>query len=248
MSRITAITLFFLILTSHVSKSQTYVRFLTKYEIPIEDTIKNEFKFFELIQNFGSTRLTTRYLFDSTKLSERTSLFDSLGNDIGFRQKEYFESGKIKSIEIVDEQLGEKSLKKYYESGNLKSEIKSKGENLIYEKYLSQEGNEIPRLENRFPSPKGDLKGWYRYLTSTLKYPTEARSSKMEGTVILVFTIDKNGNILDPEVFNKGECHYSLEEEALRVILNYPFQFTPAIEDGELVEVIFKVPIRFQLS
>ena len=228
--------------------AQNYVRFLGKYDIEVKDTSKNEFTHFELIQSHGNALSIHRFLKDSTKVSENTILFDSLRNEIGWSKKEFFASRKIKSMERTDEQTKEKSTKTFYENGALKSEVFLRDGEVVSEKYYNVDGAEIPKPGFSPPSAKDGVDGWNKYLASVLRYPQVARREKAEGTVVVSFRVDEEGQIHDLTVLNRGENHASLEREALRVVEEYPHRWVPATENGVPIETVVKLPLRFKLS
>lgn len=230
------------------SQAQNFVRFLTKYEKEVADIYQTDFKYFELVQGKGSVVLIHRFLKDSTKVFEKTVFFDSLGNEIGMNKKEFFESRKIKSVERVDGLLNERSTKTYHENGTLKSEVLFRDGEVLSEDYYNEYGEEMPKPHFSPATPREGMEGWNRYLASNLKYPVEARRGGQQGMVIIVFTLDKEGVIGDPQVFNRGECHESLEKEALRIFIEYPYRWSPAIEYGVAVESEVRLPVRFKLS
>ena len=228
--------------------AQNYVRFLGKYDFEVEDTSKNDFTHFELIQEKENVILVHRFLKDSTKISENTLLFDSLGNEIGSSKKEFFASMKTKSMERMDEPAKEKFTKTFYENGTLKSEVSLRDGEVTSEKYYNADGGEIPKPEFSPPSPKDGTNGWNKYLGSVLRYPQAARSVKAEGKVIVSFRLDEEGQIHDLTVLNRGENHESLERETLRVVEEYPYPWVPAKENGVPVETKVTLPIAFKLD
>lgn len=230
------------------TQAQNYLRFLNKYDMEIADTSKTDFKYFELVQGQGKVVLIHRFLKDSTKVFERTVLYDSFGNQIGMNKRDFFESKQIKSIERVDNLLDENLTKKFYRNGRLKSEVLLRSGEVVSEKYFASEGGEISKFESGPPNPKDGMEGWNRYLSTQLIYPLEARRSGYQGMVIIVFTLSKEGVIDDPQVFNHGENHESLEKEALKIFKEYPHRWEPAMEDGVPVETVVRLPIRFKLS
>lgn len=229
-------------------KAQNYLRFLGKYGEEVMDTSKTDFTHFELVQGQGNVVLVHRFLKDSTKISEKTVLFDSLGNEIGSSEKVFFASRKTKSLEREDELLREKTTKNFYENGILKSEVLSRDGEVVSEKYYDTDGREIPKPELIPPSPKDGVKGWQKYLASVLRYPQAARNAKAEGKVVLDFVLDEEGVIHDLKVQNRGENHESLEREALRVVEDYPHRWDPAKENGVPVETKVVLPIGFRLN
>ncbi|UPT65791.1 MAG: energy transducer TonB [Sphingobacteriales bacterium JAD_PAG50586_3] len=62
------------------------------------------------------------------------------------------------------------------------------------------------------------------------------------GTVYVNFTIDTLGNVINPKIL-RG-IHPTADNEALRVVKL--LQFTPGIENGRKVEVVYNIPIKFR--
>jgi len=82
------------------------------------------------------------------------------------------------------------------------------------------------------------------YIAKNIKYPREAKQFIYQGTVIVQFTIDKNGEAKDFKVL-KG-VHESLNNEAVRVIRSIK-DWHPALHDGEPYEKTIAIPVKFQL-
>lgn len=234
------------LLTYQVSQAQ-YVRFVDRYDREVKDTTEFSYTYFELIREFGSTVKIERFTRDSVKVSDATTLFDSLGNVEGWRKKEYFLSGNVKSTHKEDKVKEEVEQIRYYENEVVKSQTFYREGHLVNEVYFDKEGQSIVKPESRDASP-GEMEAWNQYMIRNLSYPQAARYSKAEGTVIVICTVDVEGNLLYPEILNKGECHPSIEQEALRLVEKYPDRFVPAMEDGEIVESFYRLPIRFKLS
>lgn len=83
------------------------------------------------------------------------------------------------------------------------------------------------------------------FVYSNLKYPAEAKRQGISGTVVMAFTLDKEGFILDPEV--KRSANPMLDETALEVIekMQAEMQWIPGSQQGKPVAVKFNLPIRF---
>lgn len=90
----------------------------------------------------------------------------------------------------------------------------------------------------------GDVNSFSKWVMQNLKYPEDAIKNKTEGTVILQFTIDKSGKLVNPSVI-KG-VNESLDNEALRVVKESP-EWKPGMTDGKPVNVTFQFPIVFKL-
>lgn len=95
------------------------------------------------------------------------------------------------------------------------------------------------------PIPPGGMEGWSNYLLSNLKYPEEARKMGIEGTVIVVFVINKDGSIRDAEILRGIGA--GVDEEAMRVVTESP-DWTPAYQRGRAVASRMRLPVRFSLG
>lgn len=83
------------------------------------------------------------------------------------------------------------------------------------------------------------------YLSETIIYPTEALEEGVEGTVVVMFIINKEGDVTDISTLTKNG--YGLEEEATRVIGLTSGMWTPAKLRDKPVNMRFRVPVRFTL-
>ena len=90
----------------------------------------------------------------------------------------------------------------------------------------------------------GGEREWATYLKKQLKYPKAAKENKIEGTVVIEFTIHANDTISDVKVFKSVER--SLDEEALRLIKNG--RWIPAIQNGREVNYRTRREIEFKLK
>lgn len=90
----------------------------------------------------------------------------------------------------------------------------------------------------------GGEKVWEAYLKKQLKYPKAAKENRIQGTVVIEFTIHINSTISDLKVFNSVDK--SLDEEALRLIQNG--RWVPAINNGRQVNYRARREIEFRLK
>jgi protein TonB len=95
-----------------------------------------------------------------------------------------------------------------------------------------------------FPGGDGALQ---RFIGENIMYPAEALENGHQGTVMLIFVINKKGNVVDAEIINKGVCHKSLEQEALKVIKSTSGMWKPAIQRDKEVNMRFRIPVKFQI-
>jgi protein TonB len=96
-------------------------------------------------------------------------------------------------------------------------------------------------IESEFP---GGARAWLQYLNEHLVYPKKAVRKRIEGTVLLQFIVDKDGNISDLSVLSGDPI---LAEAALKAMVDCP-RWHPAIKNGRKVKSYKKQPIVFKLQ
>jgi len=99
-------------------------------------------------------------------------------------------------------------------------------------------------IESDYPGGQG---AWARYLNKTLHYPDEAINNESQGTVIVQFIVDKEGNVSDVQAVGGTTSDQSLKDEAVRVIKKSG-KWTPAVQNGRQVKSYKKQPIVFKLD
>lgn len=87
--------------------------------------------------------------------------------------------------------------------------------------------------------------GFTKWILEHLEYPEEAVKNKIEGIVVIQFTIDKNGKLVNPSIL-KG-ANELLDNEALRVVKESP-QWEPAMIKGKPVGVTLALPVTFRIK
>jgi TonB family protein len=122
----------------------------------------------------------------------------------------------------------------YYENGELLEGhcYSPEGNPLEYFPYIT-----MPR----FPGGKAALR---KFIDRELKYPQEAQRMGIEGSVIVLFTVDENGSVKDPGIVN-GDREF-FNKEALRVVGRFP-GWIPGEIDGIPSPLQISVPIEFKL-
>jgi TonB family protein len=95
------------------------------------------------------------------------------------------------------------------------------------------------------PEFPGGQDGLVKYLVSNIKYPQEAKSKGIMGTVYVTFVVETDGTITNAKILRGigGGC----DEEAQRVVSGMP-KWTPGKQRGENVRVQFNLPIKFALE
>jgi protein TonB len=85
----------------------------------------------------------------------------------------------------------------------------------------------------------------YQWLGQNIIYPEMARQKGIEGHVILIFVIEKDGTIGNIKVIK--ELGDGCTEEAIRVVKMMPI-WKPGLKNGQVVRVNFTLPIKFKLT
>ena len=98
-------------------------------------------------------------------------------------------------------------------------------------------------IESEYP---GGPSQWLRYLSKNMRYPEDAVNNEIQGTVVVQFIVDKEGNVSDVQAISGPESG-GLREEAIRVIKKSG-NWNPAIQNGRKVKSYKKQPIVFKLE
>jgi protein TonB len=96
-------------------------------------------------------------------------------------------------------------------------------------------------IESSYPGGDG---AWARFLNKNLHYPDEALNNNIEGTVMVQFVVDQEGNVSDVQVVG-GPTEGGLREEAIRVIRKSG-KWTAAVQNGRKVKSYKRQPIGFK--
>lgn len=105
--------------------------------------------------------------------------------------------------------------------------------------------NEIFTIVEQSPEFPGGMVVLGQYLSTNLRYPTEAQRQRTEGKVFIQFIVEVDGSIQSPRVL-KGIGN-GCDEEAVRVVSTMP-KWIPGKQNGHPVNVQFNLPIRFSLG
>jgi len=97
-------------------------------------------------------------------------------------------------------------------------------------------------IESSYP---GGPSAWARYLNRNLRFPDRAVEDGIQGTVLIQFVVDREGNVSDVTALN--DPGGGLAEEAIRIIKKSG-KWKPAIQNGRTVKSYKKQPITFKLE
>lgn len=161
-------------------------------------------------------------------------------------QKTWYKNGAIRS-EINYEQ-GKKNglVLTYWENGRAKRKDIFKNGKFKKGTCWDELGNSITHFDYVImPEFPGGKRNFYQYLSDNVGYPLKSYNQKVEGKVIIRFTVEKDGSITNVHVF-KG-INEELNWEAMRVVKFMP-KWTPGKIDGELARMRYSIPISFVIN
>lgn len=100
-------------------------------------------------------------------------------------------------------------------------------------------------IDDELPSfPGGDAK-LREWIKKNMKYPSYAKNNGIEGQVLVVFIVEKDGSISNAEV--SWGVDPSLDQEALRIVNKMP-KWKPGMQNGVAMRVKYRLPITFTLK
>ncbi len=91
----------------------------------------------------------------------------------------------------------------------------------------------------------GDANDFSKWVNSQIVYPQDAVDQKIEGKVVLQFTVNKLGEVKDVKVV-RG-VNEILDKEAVRVVESSP-KWEPASQNGVPVSVNYTFPVIFKIN
>jgi protein TonB len=95
------------------------------------------------------------------------------------------------------------------------------------------------------PTYPDGLPKFYKFISSNITYPAEAKEKKVEGNVHISFIVEKDGALSNIKILRKLGA--GTDEEAIRV-LKLVKKWNPGIQNGKPVRVQYNLPIRFSLK
>ena len=157
---------------------------------------------------------------------------------------EAVESGEVESVEaaeIVAEAPADKPVMKSVADVKTVSSNDGKSESKSVSVSVSTSGAD----KGAMPEYPGGLQELMNFLMQNVKYPDAAKAKGLEGKVVVRFTVDAKGKVVNPTVIKSVDP--MLDAEALRVVGKMP-AWKPASVDGKPVDSQFVVPVSFKLS
>ena len=103
----------------------------------------------------------------------------------------------------------------------------------------------IYNVIDQMPEFPGGIDKLPQFINDNIQYPTKAQTEGIQGRVIVQFTVDEDGYIIEPNIVRSVEP--SLNKEALRIIKMLP-KWKPGTLKGKAVKVEYTVPVAFKLN
>ena len=160
--------------------------------------------------------------------------------------KQYYPEGKLLSLSEYKNGKIHGDFKAFYISGKIKRTDKYENDKLILGKCFTEAGLDTTFYTfEEFPRYPGGERAMFGFVHNNLRYPMEAAENGIMGNVIIGFTINKEGTIVN--IHLKKSVNPLLDSEALRII-RLMGKWKPGRKNGDLIDVNFSVPINFILQ
>lgn len=123
------------------------------------------------------------------------------------------------------------------------------------EEYVQEEEDDEPEETNEIfemfdvaekASFRGSDDALQRFIAENITYPPMALENDMQGTVNLMFVVDKTGKVKDIQILGNKKG-FGLEEEAIRVLKLTSGSWSPAKQRDKPVNMRFRIPVKFQI-
>ena len=96
----------------------------------------------------------------------------------------------------------------------------------------------------QMPQFPGGQAAMMKFIADSLRYPSVVCTGGVEGRIVVRFVVDCEGNIVNPLVVRSVDP--LLDREAIRLVKSMP-KWIPGKQNGEPVNVVCFVPVRFKL-
>ena len=216
-----------------------------KYSVKVQDknnVLKAKLTYDEL-SNRQKTKSGKQYYYYPSRKVERIDDYIENGVVISTR---LYEDGQIKDKRVISffdtPQKTKDAIVQTLNSDGLPERIDTIHHVKNIESVLVNKKNTEYVQEESMPEFFGGQKALFLFLNQNVHYPPEAYEEKIQGKVIVEFVVDKDGSICDAVILKS--VHWSLDEEALRVIKSMP-KWKPGVQKGKPVRVKYTVPVNF---
>ncbi|MCM1311544.1 MAG: energy transducer TonB [Bacteroides sp.] len=109
----------------------------------------------------------------------------------------------------------------------------------------AEEPEPVYQVVERMPEFQGGMEALMKFLSRNLKYPSAALDAGIQGRVLVSFTVDTDGSVINPTIMKS--VHPVLDLEAIRVALSMP-KWNAGMQKGKTVKVKYTVPVAFRIQ
>jgi TonB family protein len=126
-----------------------------------------------------------------------------------------------------------------------KTAVKSETEQQSLQQEQVVTDQTIFQVVEDMPEYPGGQDAMIKYLMENIKYPEEAKTKGITGTVYVTYVVEKDGSVTNVKVLRGigGGC----DEESVRVVKGMP-KWIPGKQRGQNVRVQFNLPIKYALD
>lgn len=158
----------------------------------------------------------------------------------------YYDTGQIEAVGEFVKNKREGEWIWFYRNGQQMSAEKYENGKFKSGKFWNEKGESISINEILVQPkyPKNGLNGFAKFISKNLIYPADAVEKNIEGKVIVDFSINSKGKLVDLKIHKS--VYESVDNEALRV-LKKSRKWIPGTLHGERVKVSMRFPLDFQL-
>ena len=120
----------------------------------------------------------------------------------------------------------------------------NKSTNIPVKTEVNQQQDKVYENVEQMPVFPGGDQALMQYVIKEVKYPDDAKKAGIQGKVLVVFVVSKEGKVINPKIVRSVSP--SIDKEALRVVSSLP-KWVPGKQKGKNVDVSYTIPISFAL-
>ncbi len=108
-----------------------------------------------------------------------------------------------------------------------------------------EKADEVFQIVEESAEPAGGYTAFYKYVGENIKYPSQARTMRVEGRIYLQFIVERDGRLTDVKIIRGIGA--GCDEEAKRVLETAP-KWKPGKRRGRPVRQKIVLPVSFKLG
>ena len=120
----------------------------------------------------------------------------------------------------------------------------NKSTNIPVKTEVNRQQDKVYEKVDQMPVFPGGDQALMQYVIKEVKYPDDAKKAGIQGKVLVVFVVSKEGKVINPKIVRSVSP--SIDKEALRVVSSLP-KWVPGKQKGKNVDVSYTIPISFAL-